>query len=365
MRIVIIGGNGQVASEVVLLLAAKGAIEVVPVARTRGGSAFLRSHNISVVHGNVSNPETAMRILKGADVIANFALAAGSPNEAMRRNRELINRIFSASPVHAKHVFISTISVKGEYDAFGRRRSSFYGLLKKTNEAQVRRLARKLGRETHILRLGHVIGTFQNLSNLIREEILAGTAHVPHPERDANVTSTVSIADYLLRVANGSAGPGGTFDLLNLPQWSWRKVYEFESEAVGVGERIAFTVAPAPLLHTRPSPASILASMITPGVREVLLKLLTVIHPKVESRMRAAYSIARTRRATVPLFRSPEVSNPALVTPAYRPNVPPHQQPTMSIIALAPAWYAAWPRPRGDFRANTPVRISLENSGSR
>ena len=92
MRIVILGGNGQVAAEVALMLANIRGIDVRPVARSKGGSAFLRFHGVSVIHGSITDLRQARLIQEGADVIANFALASGTPAAAFALNEKIIRQ---------------------------------------------------------------------------------------------------------------------------------------------------------------------------------------------------------------------------------------------------------------------------------
>ena len=230
MRIVLVGGNGQVGAEVALLLSRQSGVDVQTISRSREGSAFLRLNGIQVTHGDISKPEDARRILDGGDVIANFALALGSPASAVARNRTIIQNCFDYSPQPSTVVFFSTLAVHGEYSPDGRRQSTFYGQLKRQNEAQVRRLSRQKKRKAYVLRLGHVMGDYQRLNELIRDEISNPPVFLPYPDRLSNVTATVTIADALLAIASKRAGPPGIYDLLNQPQWNWREVYECEAK---------------------------------------------------------------------------------------------------------------------------------------
>ena len=116
MRIVLLGGNGQVAAEVALRLSSAN-LDVVSAVRTFAGSVFLRLNGAKVVHGDVAKPDEATKILEGAGVIANFALALGTPREALERNRRIIEQSFACfAACFNSSSFFSTLSVHGQYD---------------------------------------------------------------------------------------------------------------------------------------------------------------------------------------------------------------------------------------------------------
>ena len=83
-------------------------------------------------------------------------------------------------------------------------------------------------------------GTFQGITERLRNEIKASSSiRLPDPDRLSNTTSTTAIADAILRIAEGKCGEGGVFDLFNTPQWTWRDVYQFESQDLGI--KVLFT----------------------------------------------------------------------------------------------------------------------------
>src|SRR5260370_31003808 len=133
MRIVIVGSNGQVAAEVALLLASRPEVELRPLVRWRSGSAFLRHHGVPVQHGSITDPEFGANALAGADLIANFALAGGTPAGALKENQEIIRATFAYSAPTATNVFFSTLAVHGSFHENGRRHRSADGDLKLRN----------------------------------------------------------------------------------------------------------------------------------------------------------------------------------------------------------------------------------------
>ncbi len=334
VRIVLLGGNGQVAAEVALRLAHEPGIDVRPVARTRGGSAFLRLNGIEVWHGDVSRPDEARAMLEGADVVANFALASGSPHEASVRNRTIIEQSVCASPPGATIVFLSTLAVHGEYDLKGHRRRSYYGQMKLANERQVRRLARRAKRRAYILRLGHVIGAYQGMTEVIRSEILDPPVQLPFPERLSNVTATVTIADALVAIAENRVADAGTYDLVNLPNWTWREVYAYEAQQIGW-----------PLVSSRPSSRceqsrSLLSMLIShvarsagpTRIRELTLEALGWLPASVAASAKATYATVRARREIAELVSMRSVTNSALLWPAIKVKRLPGLQETRKLL---------------------------------
>jgi nucleoside-diphosphate-sugar epimerase len=233
-RIAVIGANGQVGAEVCLLLAARGA-DVVPIARNRFGSAFLRYHGLPCRHGLVADPAQAARLLGDCDVVVNLTLASivGRPAEARRINRALAENAARGSAPGARIVHCSTIEVYGDHRPGPRIRwRNAYGREKRTGERRAVRAGRRLGREVYVVRLGHVCGEHQNITRLIREHVASRPVRIPRIDRPSNCVYTATIVDAILKIAAGHESPG-TYDLLNRPQWSWRAVFSYEAQRTG------------------------------------------------------------------------------------------------------------------------------------
>ncbi len=244
VRIVVVGANGQVASEVVLLLRRLGGIQVLPVVRTHGGSAFLRYCGVPVAHGAITDPATAPRLLAGADVVANFALASGTPSETLSQNDRIIHATFDYAPRDATIVFFSTLAVDGSFTEDGQRQRNAYGDIKLRNERLVEKLAASSARRAFILRLGHVAGSLQGITDVVRRDIASPPAVLPDPDRHSNLTYTAAIADALDAIATGRASAPGKYDLVNVPQWTWREIYQWEADAMGASLHLERCVLP-------------------------------------------------------------------------------------------------------------------------
>jgi nucleoside-diphosphate-sugar epimerase len=233
-KVAVLGANGQVGSEVCLLLANHTTIDLVPICRNPSGSAFLRYRGIACRHGRVSDPIDARRVLEDCDAVLNFALAQGSPSEARRINELLIEHAAASSAPEAKIVYFSTLMVHGDPrpGIFLRTRSA-YGREKRYGEIISKAAGKRFKKPVFVLRLGHVCGELQNMTTRIREHIEAGIVCLPEKgDKPSNTVYCATIVEAVLRIIDGALAPG-TYDLVSNPQWSWRRVYKYEAERIG------------------------------------------------------------------------------------------------------------------------------------
>lgn len=315
MRIAIIGAGGQVAAEVTLMLTSVAKVEILPLVRTRSSSAFLRYHGVPVAHADITDRALAPHCLAGANVVANFALAGGTPSQARRQNEEIIRTTFEHSDRSATIVFFSTLSVHGGFDAEGRRRRTTYGDLKLGNERLVSTLARQRGQPAYILRLGHVAGSYQGLTQVCRDEILSPPVVAPDPERLSNVTHTVTITDALLAIGRGRAGPPGLYDLVNVPQWTWRQVYEKEAADLGVTLVMIDGIRDSRPAFGRRLKRGLFTAIGGVRTKDVLLRMLGRLPDSFGERLRAEYYVNRARSEIAVLNRPPKPLNPGTLWP--------------------------------------------------
>lgn len=333
-RIVLLGGSGQVGAEVALMLAQMKQLDVRPVSRTRTGSAFLRYCGLPVLHGDVAIAAQAKGLLDGAAVVANFALAIGTPAAALRQNGEIIQRIFEQAPPAATIVFFSTMAVYDRRDGSSSLRNPYEQNKLKTEKLAMR-LAAQAGRRLYVLRLGHVAGDLQNINGLWREEILAPPIRAPDPDRASNVTFTAAIAEALLAVAQGRAGPPGLYDLVNSPQWSWREIYAHEAAKLGAELQIEAMAAPgapsSPAARVKNWARRMAAS---PRVRPVLERALALAPVSFNERTKARYSVNRMRGEIAALAPQEPIRNGAALWAGLTVNPLPGVRPTREVLAL-------------------------------
>lgn len=297
MRIAVLGANGQVGAELCLLLSRQEKIEVVPVCRNRMGSAFLRFNGLACRHGDVADPEQAPRLIGDCDIVANLALAGLEQNhrESMAIHDGLIRNAAQFGKQGGTHIYFSTMSVYG--DAQVNQRivfRSLYGREKHRCEKVARASGKKHGRDTFILRLGHVCGELQGITREIRSRIEQGSIPVPDLNRPSNTVYVATIVDVILKVAAGTAA-SGTYDLMNHPQWAWKEVFEYEGRIVGITP--TFTVCEEPAgttvkdLFYRYARQGLMAAASNPLARKAGTRLMAMLPSEWHRRMKAKYSI--------------------------------------------------------------------------
>jgi nucleoside-diphosphate-sugar epimerase len=234
VKVAILGANGQVGAEVCLILRNFKNISLVPVCRNRLGSAFLRYQGIPCRHGLATDNNQAVRLISDCPVVANFALGSGSLREASDVNRHLIRNSIEYSPPNATILYFSTVTVYGDPSTHAWIRwKNAYAREKLRCERLALRLGRKYGNRVYVLRLGHVCGELQGITQIIRQDIANGPVSLPAPARKSNLVHMATIVDAILKAVSGELGEPGVYDLLNSPQWTWREVYEYEARRTG------------------------------------------------------------------------------------------------------------------------------------
>lgn len=231
LRIAILGANGQVGAEVTILLARHAAIEVIPICRNPLGSSYIRSLGIKCRHGDPTDLNSCISLYGDCDVVANFALVSTSrsPRQARLDSNQIISNVGKVLGERGRHIYFSTMSVYGDRNVgelVGIAGS--YGRDKSFCERIAIKSARKSQCLTTVLRLGHVYGELQGLTREIRQVVTENNVHIPDLERHSNITNVATIVDAIL-TASRSDDAGGVFDLMNVPQWTWREVLEHEA----------------------------------------------------------------------------------------------------------------------------------------
>lgn len=292
MRIAVLGANGQVGAEVCLLLARQPDVTLIPVCRNRLGSAFLRYSGLACRHGTPADDHKARELIGDCDVVANFALGSGSLREAHDANIQLIRNSIDCSPPRARIVFFSTVTVYGDPSPTAKRRwKNAYAREKLRCESFAVQHGRTARKDVFVLRLGHVCGELQNITGMIRETVFAGPVHVPSPERHSNTTHVATIADAILKCGRGLDAPG-VYDLLNVPQWTWRDVVEYEASVVSVEPQIIATGAAdngKPSLKSRVLQTAIRTLTGSTKRKERAMQLIARLSPRWNRKIQASY----------------------------------------------------------------------------
>jgi nucleoside-diphosphate-sugar epimerase len=311
-KVAVIGANGQVAAELCLLLRKLPGIDLVPVCRNPSGSAFLRYSGIACRHGLIADSREAPRLIGDCDVIVNCALGTGTPSEIRAFDRNLLHNLFASSPEGAVVIHCSTLMVHGDPRP-GRwiRYRNPYGRAKLAAEGRVRAESRRFNKPGYTLRLGHVCGPLQNISNKIRREIAAGQVVLPDVDTPSNTVYTVTIVDAIASILAGKERPGA-YDLTNVPQWSWRQVYDFEGRCSGQPFQPSIVPRGSPSSfssHTRQMIRATLSRLgRTESVRQTLEKCLALAPKAVNDRAQATWYRTRARAEIAALAATPTPS---------------------------------------------------------
>lgn len=266
------------------------------------------------MHGSVTDGACGRAMLAGADVIANFALAAGDGRSRVRANNSVIKAIVDGADPTARIVFFSTQAVNGEYGRSGELVTSAYGDIKRRNEQYFSRLTTKSRSRGWVLRLGHVCGEEQNITHIIRAEIAAGEVWIPDPSRLSNTTHVVAIAEALIAIGEGRSAEPGVYDLVNEPQWTWREVYEREA-ALTLQKlslhQLSTTTPPKRESLTRRVESLAFSAVQRFGVRSAIERVLVKASSRCVTKVRASHSVDQVRREVSLLSRATPTSNSA------------------------------------------------------
>jgi nucleoside-diphosphate-sugar epimerase len=298
-RIAVLGANGQVGAELCLLLSKIPQIGLVPICRNPTGSAFLRHSGIACRHGRIADPKEAQLLIGDCDVILNCALGAGTPRDIREFDEALLRNVFTHSPPGAIVIHCSTLMVHGDpRPSVSIRSRDAYGRAKLSAERWVRKNSRRTGKPAYTLRLGHVCGLLQNITAKIRSEVLDGSAILFEKDKPSNTVYTVTIVDAIRAIVANQESPG-EYDLTNFPQWSWRQVYEYESDRYC--RVFSPRIAAEPKQHQGldkfiASARGMVSSRLrTPFVRRTLDRLLTMAPTEMNARAQATWYKLRAR----------------------------------------------------------------------
>jgi hypothetical protein len=168
------------------------------------------------------------------------------------------------------------------------------------------------------LRLGHVAGAYQGITAICRAEITSPPIVLPDPERLSNVTHTFTIADALIAIGAGRANETGRYDLVNVPQWTWRQIYEKEATELELVPWFHETAAQAtPRLQMLQNLKELAVGAVhSLGLRNSLMRLLAILPSSSNEVLRAEYRVDRARSEIAALRQMRSIRNPAVLWPA-------------------------------------------------
>jgi dTDP-4-dehydrorhamnose reductase len=234
----IIGANGQVGTELCLVLAGLRNVKVVPICRNELGGAFLEYCGLECRYGTTADRALARKVLNGVDVVVDLSLVLGDLPTLRQRTREVIRNELTESG-DVPFIYGSTImafGMRGPGTPFQQYRvaHTIYGAAKRYAERLVVKWGRRLRKRVYVFRLGEVNGEMQECTRVRVRELARRMPEVLWiPAGDAYCVFPSTIAEAIMAVAKGAEDPG-IYTLVCSPQWSWAELAQYYCERAGV-----------------------------------------------------------------------------------------------------------------------------------
>jgi hypothetical protein len=310
ISIAVVGANGQVGSEVSLVLSKMSGVTVIPIVRSALGAALLERCGLACRIGSLSSDDDAARLLAGCDLVADFSLPGGLPAEVRRAMRTNIRQAIRHAPSGAPYVFMSSTMAFGMPS--GARSYANYRVARTpyaANKRHAERYAHWLGfrtrRPTYALRLGQVFGELQAVSGVMMADATPRPLELEAGDTPSDAVFCTTIALALRNIALGLEKPG-THSLLEAPEWTWKRLYAFHATQAGYAPRFV-DVSPTPVdvtsllgAVTRAVRATAIGSLTRN--KDLLVAQLLPHFTSLELRLKARHSMRRAMGE----IRSPE-----------------------------------------------------------
>jgi dTDP-4-dehydrorhamnose reductase len=242
----IIGASGQVGTEVCLFLKTYPGVRVIAIVRAPISGAILRRCGIEVRVGTFATPEESAQLVGDCDVVIDFSvISTGEVAEICAHYAKNITAALQYSPSWARYVFISTINAFGMGDEFNRAKNywiphSVYAYTKRYGERWALRLGELKGKQAFVLRLGHVYGLLQRVSQDTAELVGGPYLEFDYPDTPSYTVFCHTIAEAIVNVGAGKEVPG-IYTLVSEPAWSWKEVLEYYTPP---GRHLKITLRP-------------------------------------------------------------------------------------------------------------------------
>jgi dTDP-4-dehydrorhamnose reductase len=239
-RIAILGANGQVGSELAMLMHLSEDVHPVAVARS---SYSLAPLHVLGIECHVANNDTVLaEVLRSCGAAVELVHPWMSDIGAMRRAiSDRLRLIEGALPAGAPMIYGSTQSVYRLDPSMPH--FTLYGSTKRHAEREVKRICRRHGRPVCILRLGQVNGTMQGVT-LSAMKLLQRHNRVRVPDIPSFTVFVTSIEETVCRFVAGEV-PQGTYSMISDPAWSYAELVEWMAAEADTEVEIRTVPAPA------------------------------------------------------------------------------------------------------------------------
>jgi nucleoside-diphosphate-sugar epimerase len=185
----------------------------------------------------VAKPEDAARLFEGCDVVVNCAAASGPPAVARQQDEAVLEALF-ALPHSVRIIHLSSVGIYGSmlmpgHGSFNKPRPDWdFGRGKLYLEQLIKRRAG--GRDVLVLRLGHVYGAGQWVSRFVLQRAADPKWRLPFDGRlKANAIHVRNAAE-AIRTAILSRPETGTYNLFDPGQSTWREVFDWTTNTIGL-----------------------------------------------------------------------------------------------------------------------------------
>ena len=198
----------------------------------------LRLDGFDVRVGAIGDGRSARELLGAQDVVINCAVDAGWITTSRTANRDLLKALYEI-PTLSKLVLFSSVGVYG--NCIDRERSAFArprpGARYAAEKLDLERSATRLERATvksFVLRMGHVYGPYQWLSRAIFDLFAEPNFRLPfNGDLASNAVHIGSVCRAVESLVREDV-PGGTYNLVDRPQRTWRVLADWHAQAAGV-----------------------------------------------------------------------------------------------------------------------------------
>ncbi len=313
MRVAVVGAGGHIGRTLLARLSSEPLVAARGICRNELTAAPLRVAGFDVRCGAVSVPSEAQKLLGDCEVVVNCASATALPGTARHEERGIVDGLVAVRGPR-RLIHFSSVAVYGTCIGDGTRfehpRPDYpFGRDKLNLERYLRRKARSSSfAEVVVLRMGHVYGAEQWVSRFVFDQVERPGWRLPFDGRGAsNAIHVKNVAAAVRTLVLGTGG--GTFNLFDSPQSTWRQVFDWNTSAIGAApvpglddaesERVRAhfsRIARAPALQLarevaawgKSLPLSLAAS--SQQVRNCVLSLMSTLQsPRLEARVYKRY----------------------------------------------------------------------------
>lgn len=298
-RVAILGANGQVGSELALVLQESDQIDLIGVVRSEYGAALLRLAGIPHATASFDDAKALARAIGDCDLIVDLTYPSGQLPDIPGMIEANIRAVMRAARRGAGYLHMSSIMAFGMPSGGTQLRNylvprASYGHIKRWAEGCAVRLARDHGVEAFVFRLGQVHGVLQAVTQDYRRRVEAGALRF---EADPQALSTTvfanAIADAVLVCASRQVESERTYTLVSNPQWSLDELADVYRRLFAPDAVVDFGVGPS----TRRSAIELVRARATgPTVRDAIETQVFLRAPGFFSRAKGRHRRRAVRR---------------------------------------------------------------------